>query len=44
MPLTEQETRLRQRARELMAQGHLPEHRERLYPPTVALSMLMMRR
>jgi hypothetical protein len=23
------------------AESHLPEHRERLYPPTVALSMFM---
>ena len=24
-----------------MTESHLPEHRERLYPPTVALSMFM---
>jgi hypothetical protein len=25
-----------------MTEAHLPEHRERLYPPTVTLSMFMM--
>jgi hypothetical protein len=25
-----------------LTEAHLPEHRERLYPPTVTLSMFMM--